>query len=199
MLGKLTACAFTLCCTLSYATADTMERQDSQDCQPHLGLNLLKTASISPTDSNEYSLPIFTAAADAKSSSAMQTETEVSAAQYEDRTFTKNKAHGYLGIGTIVAALLTLVTPKEEGGAHEYLAQTTTVLAIGAVATGFAFHHEDISMEGGLRDPDNLHALWAGLGAAGIAMSTAVGPDSPHGTYGALGTVGMLVGVKYTW
>ena len=121
------------------------------------------------------------------------------AGTYRDRWFTDNKVRKYLGIGSIAAALLAGVSPKEEDGAHEYLAKASAVMAIGAVGTGLAYHHDDISMDGGFKDPDNLHALWAGLGAVGISMAAAVGPDSPHATYGSVGALGMIIGVKYTW
>jgi hypothetical protein len=124
---------------------------------------------------------------------------EAAEPEYKDRLFTPNKIHKYLGIGSIGAALLTVLMPKEEDGAHEALAKTSAVLGLGAVATGFGFHYEDLNMKAGFKDPDNLHALWAGLGAVGIAMAASTGPDTPHAAYGSLGAIGMMIGLKYNW
>ncbi len=119
--------------------------------------------------------------------------------KYEYRMFTASKIHKYLGIGSVAAALLTLISPKEEDGAHEYLAKTSAVLGLGAVVTGFTAHYEDISLSNGFKDPDNLHALLAGIGALGITAAAATGPDDPHVGFGVVGLTSMLIGVKLQW
>ncbi len=124
---------------------------------------------------------------------------ELSDEKYKDRLFTKNKMHKYLGIGAIAAGLLSALAPKENDGLHEDAARVSTLLAVGSVGTGFIYHWEDIGAEGGLSDPDNMHTLLAGLGALGIAISTATAPDSGHASAGMLGLTAMLIGVKYTW
>lgn len=139
-----------------------------------------------------------TTVAQADTSSANPVD-EVLGERYEDRLFTSNKIHQYLGIGAIAAGLLSALAPKENGGLHENAARASTLLAIGSVGTGFIYHWEDIGTEGGISDPDNMHTLLTGLGALGIALSTATAPGSGHATTGMLGLTAMLIGVKYTW
>lgn len=124
---------------------------------------------------------------------------ELSDEKYKDRLFTTNKMHQYLGIGAIAMGLISALAPKDEDGLHEDAARMSTLLAVGSVGTGFIYHWEDIGGEGGLSDPDNMHTLLAGLGALGIAISTATAPDSSHASTGMLGLTAMLIGVKYTW
>ena len=203
MLRNLMVCGISLCLVFSYAHAGTVEQANSTTNLYALNLSLPESAitysSSVSQNGKAYGSPLLLAAADEESAKMMTSVEETSVKEYEDRMFTGNKVHKYLGIGSIGAALLTLVAPKEEDGAHEYLAITSAVLGLGAVGTGLAYHNEDISMAGGFKDPDNLHALWAGLGAVGIAVAAAQGPDVPHATFGALGTIAMMIGVKYTW
>lgn len=190
------------CGVLSYthvACAAAVDKEPAANGSYLLNLDLPESARAAAEDRDDTVTPLLIAATDSGSSSGMVTMEEKPEGKYEDRIFTGNKIHKYLGIGSIGAALLTLIAPKEEDGAHEYLAKTSAVLGVGAVATGLSFHYEDVSMEGGFRDPDNLHALWAGLGAVGIAMAASTGPDTPHATYGSLGAIGMMIGIRYTW
>ena len=200
MVKKMIALVVSLCCMVSIAQAGTVEQTDAPIVRDHLNLEFTqeKQNSAYDEDSQESSL-IYLAAAEQELSNKMQESGSNAASEYEDRMFTGNKIHKYLGIGSIAAAVLTALSPKEEDGPHEYFAKTSAVLGIGAVATGLGFHYEDIGMDGGLKDPDNLHALWAGLGAIGIASAAAIGPDSPHQTLGTLGGIAMIIGVKYTW
>ena len=199
MVKKFIACIFTVCSAMSYANAATVE-QATQNTHDYLKLGLPESMKVSPQENAAGSQPIIhLAAAEEKLSSSMQASESEGASEYKDRMFTGNKIHKYLGIGSVGAALLTIAMPKEEDGPHEYLAKTSAVLGLGAVATGLGFHYEDISMAGGMKDPDNLHALWAGLGAVGLGMAASTGPDVPHAAYGALGTISMMIGIKYTW
>jgi len=199
MVEKLMVCIVTLCCAVSSAYAGTVEQTDSRQKGNNLDLTLHETVKTAAEENTGTAPILLMAAAEEELSSKMQATDSNAASEYQDRMFTGNKIHKYLGIGSIAAALLTVLSPKEEDGPHEYFAKTSAVLGVGAVATGLGFHYEDISMAGGMKDPDNLHALWAGLGAVGIAMAAATGPDTPHATYGSLGAIGMMVGVKYTW
>ena len=201
MVKKLIACIFTVCCVMPSAYAGAVEQVSTQSSHDYLMLGLPDTEKNSSEDNNSDEMPImYLAASDEKLSSSMQSSDDNEAASnYKDRMFTGNKIHKYLGIGSVGAALLTILMPKEEDGPHEYFAKTSAVLGVGAVATGLGFHYEDISMSGGFKDPDNLHALWAGLGAVGLGMAASTGPDAPHAAYGALGTISMMIGIKYTW
>lgn len=123
--------------------------------------------------------------------------------------FTANKVHEYLGLGSLLLAGAAIVAPKEgdEGngssnsnsGAHHNLATGAAVLGAGAVLTGVAFHFDDIKFSRGLRDPDNLHALLATIGALGFAMAVSQAPEDSHAAYGIVGAVSMAAAIKITW
>lgn len=117
---------------------------------------------------------------------------------FEERWFTANKMHKYLGIGSIGAAALTLLAPKEEDGAHEFLGRTAAALGVGAVATGLTFHWDDFDLSEGFDNPDNLHMLLTTLGTLGFLYAVGNAPDT-HGGVGAASAIGMIVGIKMTW
>lgn len=124
--------------------------------------------------------------------------------------FTRNKLHQYLGISSLLLGGLAAITaPDEEEdnfsggedneGVHHNVAVSATALGIAAVATGFLFHHEDIGLENGLTDPDNLHMGLGLLGVAGYAGAVASAPEDGHGAAGLFGGLSMLLAIKMTW
>jgi hypothetical protein len=123
---------------------------------------------------------------------------ELSNHEFEERMVTANKVHKYLGIGSIGAAALTLLAPKEENGAHEALGKTAATLGVGAVITGFLFHWDDINLGNGMSDPDNLHLALTTLGTLGYLAAVSEAPDT-HGGVGGLGAVSMAIGIKMVW
>lgn len=170
---------------------------DTPDNPYRLNLSLPEASSALALN-NKANFPIILASSQERADSNT-INSNVVRPEYKDRIFTANKVHKYLGIGSIGTALLTLFAPKGENGAHEALAKASALLGLGALATGLTFHFEDLDMKAGMKDPDNLHAFWATLGIVGIAMATSTGPDASHVGYGSLGTIGMIIGVKYTW
>lgn len=123
--------------------------------------------------------------------------------EFEEDWLTANKIHKYLGIGSLSLALLAAIAPKPpkdnlDDGLHKDLAEGAALLGGAAVATGLMFHYDDI-FDYGASDPDNLHAMYATLGAIGFAMAVSDAPDAQHVGLGALGAVLMTVGIKYTW
>lgn len=199
MLKKLIVCMVFLSCGLSYAHAGSEQQIYTPDSDTFMDLNLPRGLQDARAEGNQSDSILFLAAANEQSSMAMAGSEENAASEYEDRLFTGNKMHKYLGIGSVGAAILTLLAPKEEDGAHENFAILSALLGAGAVATGLGYHYEEIGIEGGLKDPDNQHALWAGLGALGIAYAAAEGPDSGHSGFGSLGGIAMMIGVRYAW
>jgi len=127
----------------------------------------------------------------------------------EGSWFTANKVHEYLGLGSLLLAGAAILAPKEgdegnvsgnsDSGAHHNLATGAAVLGAGAVLTGAVFHFDDIEFNRGLRDPDNLHALLATIGALGFAMAVSEAPDDSHAAYGIVGAVSMAAAIKITW
>jgi len=123
--------------------------------------------------------------------------------------FTANKVHEYLGLGSLLLAGVAIVAPKEggegdasgdsNGGAHHNLATGAAILGAGAVLTGAIFHFDDLEFGRGLKDPDNLHALLATIGALGFAMAVSQAPDDSHAAYGIVGAVSMAAAIKITW
>lgn len=119
--------------------------------------------------------------------------------KFEEHLVTASKLHKYLGIGSIGLAGLTLLAPKEENGAHEYLAKGAAALGVGAVATGLLFHWGDIELDQGFKNPDNLHALLTTLGTLGFLGAVSEAPASGHAGLGAGGAISMALGIKMTW
>jgi hypothetical protein len=113
--------------------------------------------------------------------------------------FTANKLHKYLGIGSIGLAVLTVISPKEEDGPHEYFAQGAALLGGAAVASGLTIHLDDINLDAGWRDPDNQHALLAALGTLGFILAVSQAPSESHAGAGAFGFAAMALGIKLTW
>ncbi|MFV2058540.1 MAG: hypothetical protein ACC707_18915 [Thiohalomonadales bacterium] len=188
----------------SYAYTDNSEQRNTQSAPtPILDISL-------PSDTPKSFMPYYPAGsvlylASAKESANGATSTttasensDSSEPPYEDHMFTANKIHKYLGIGSIAAALITVLLPKADTGPHKTFAEASALLGVAAVGTGLAYHWDDLDMSAS-GDPDNKHALLAGLGALGFVMATYIGPDVPHASYGALGAVSMLVGIKYNW
>ena len=128
--------------------------------------------------------------ADAARPAAVQQKTEAP-------MFGRNNVHKYLGLGSIGAAALTLVAPKEEGGAHEKLAEAALALGAAAVATGFYAHSDDLSWE--WSNPDTRHATYGALGVLGYLLAVAKGGEGGHAAAGALGAVAMVTAIKITW
>ena len=118
---------------------------------------------------------------------------------YEERWFTLNTTHKYLGIGSLLAATISVLSPKSEDGIHHEAGQASAALGAAAVVTGLIAHYDDLSIDGGFDNPDNMHAALGTLGAIGFIMAADTGPDVPHATYGVVGGISMAVGIKYTW
>lgn len=113
--------------------------------------------------------------------------------------FTKDKTHQYLGIGALALVALAAVSPKEEGGPHEYFATGSAVLASAAVTTGLIFHWDDFDFSDGLSDSDNLHVILAGLGTLAMIAAVSQAPETGHAGLGAVGGVAMATAIKITW
>ncbi len=118
---------------------------------------------------------------------------------FKPRPVTLNKVHKYLGYASMVSAVLTGLSPKTAGGPHELFGTAAAVFGAAAIASGFAFHYEDIGLSGGFGDPDNLHMLLGILGTAGYAVAVSSGEDGGHGGPGTLGALSMAMAIKSTW
>jgi len=120
--------------------------------------------------------------------------------KYEERFFTLNNSHKYLGLGSLGLATLAILSPKQDGNsAHHQFAIGAAILGVSAVATGFAFHLNDIVLSKGFKDPDNLHMALGVLGSLGYVLAVNGAPDSMHATYGTVGIASMLFAIKLTW
>jgi len=139
--------------------------------------------------------PLMLASADDGGMTNLATETNNI---YEERLVTANKLHKYLGIGSLGAAILTGISPKEEDGPHEAFGKTAAALGIGAVITGLLFHWEDIDLSNGFSDPDNLHLALTTLGTLGMASAVSEAPAG-HAGPGVGGAISMAIGIKMIW
>ncbi|MGE4296135.1 MAG: hypothetical protein AB7E49_10575 [Campylobacterales bacterium] len=113
--------------------------------------------------------------------------------------FTGNNAHKYLGYATLIAAALSGLAPKEEGGLHEYAGYAAGGLAIATTATGLAYHMDDIHPGYGLKDPDNIHALLGAGGALIMAAGLASAPEDSHAGPAAAGAGLMMLSLYFVW
>lgn len=132
--------------------------------------------------------------------------------EVKDPWFTANKIHQYLGLGTIVMAIATAATAPEgcetncatykpdTNGTHAKLGRATRALALSAVATGIAFHWDDMHLfADGLKDPDTQHWLLGGAGALLLANAVGKAPGHGHSRQAELGAAMMLAAIKITW
>ena len=148
-------------------------------------------------------MQLASAAEGPSSSSAGYAEDSVQ--PYKSRWLTANKLHKYLGIGSISAAGLTVLTAGDDeggngdSGIHHQLAYTALGLGAAAVLTGLIFHWDDISLANGFSDPDNLHMLLTTLGTLGYARAVDLAPGDGHSGYGSSGALSMLLGIKMVW
>lgn len=142
---------------------------------------------------------IYLAAADAMSAGDTQMSSKADKPVFKERWFTANKLHQYLGLGSLAMATVAAVLPKEEDAPHEYFAKGAAIFGGAAVATGLAFHFEDLSLKGGFSNPDNIHAALSTLGALGFLLAVDKAPEGGHAGLGLSGAVLMLGGIKYTW
>jgi hypothetical protein len=128
--------------------------------------------------------------------------------------FSANKLHQFLGIGSITLATLALLAPKDDDSGHGAFGAGAAALGAGAVVTGLMVHGEDVGFSQGISDPDNLHAIFATLGAAGFIAAAAEGGEkeedndedggggdgsSTHATFGIVGYASMLIGIRIAW
>lgn len=185
-LLNLGATALLLVATTLHAS----EPAGGAQASPHLWLPQ-DSQWIAATDTQLNAMPA--------SGSAAMTSSAAPEEAFEEPWFNGNKAHKYLGIGSIALATLALLSPKEEDGAHEAFAKGAAALGGAAVASGLVVHWDDIANGGGLSDPDNQHALLSALGAIGFALAVSEAPDSGHAGPGAIGFVAMAVGIRLTW
>lgn len=147
---------------------------------------------------NSATLYLAAAEGDARSSST-SAMTKAEKPAYEERLFTANNLHKYLGIGSIAAAAGTVITPKEEDGAHEALARTAAGLGVAAVVTGLLFHWDDFDLSDGAGDPDNLHVMLTTLGTLGYLAAVSEAPEEGHAGFGGVGAIAMAIGIKMNW
>jgi hypothetical protein len=144
---------------------------------------------------------------------------EVKRSEFEPSWLTGSKVHQYLGLATIAGAALTALAapdsgcehnctttstkPRETNGTHAHLAKATVALAAATVITGVLVHWDDIHLEDGIRDPDNLHVIFGVTGAALMAYAVNKSKNSAvpvsHAGIAELGALGMVVAIKLTW
>ncbi len=193
--------------------------------EPVLEVGVSKDAAIFQTSNQQAAYPYLLAQNDAATGavpSAPAAAAAVSAkpAEFKEPIFTLNKTHKFLGISTIAAAAATMLTapgescetncpppsqqpPRNRTGTHAKLARATVALATATIVTGILAHWDDIHLDNGITDPDNLHALLGITGAFLMekAVNRSAGSAVPvaHAGEAELGALLMVVGIKMVW
>jgi hypothetical protein len=143
---------------------------------------------------------------------------EVKKSEFEPSWLTGGKVHQYLGLATIAGAALTALAapddgcekncttntaPRQTNGTHAKLAKATVAMAAATIATGLIVHWDDIHLDDGFTDPDNLHVMFGVTGAALMAYAVNKSKNSAtpvsHAGIAELGALGMVVAIKLTW
>lgn len=150
------------------------------------------------SDASEYSA-LDSPSKNLSSTAEGENRLKIDHSGFEEPWWSGNKFHQYMGLGALALVGLAAISPKEEGGPHEYFATASAVMGAAAVTSGLVFHWEDFDFSNGWSDPDNLHMLIAGLGALGMMYAVSQAPDSPHAGVGAIGGIAMGVAIKMEW
>ena len=139
--------------------------------------------------------------------------------EFEPPLFSGDKLHQYAGFTTLALVALTAVTapgegcevncaavaaqPRKTNGTHAQLAKAAAAMAAFTVASGLIDHWDDVNVEDGFSDPDNLHAILGTVGAVMMiyAVNKSMNSQVPvsHAGIAELGGVAMAVAVKLTW
>lgn len=133
-------------------------------------------------------------------------------AEFGPPIFSRSNAHKYLGLSTLALVVATALAPKPEGDAHTpaqldeqkssthaKLGRAAATLAAATVMSGLLAHWDDIHVEDGWTDPDNLHAMLGTAGALAMLYAVSKAPAEGHAGVGMAGGVAMGVAVKLTW
>lgn len=137
------------------------------------------------------------ATANTTTASAKKSKPEGGGQMVDAPWYGRNNVHKYLGLASLGAAAITMISPKKEGGPHEFFADASAALGGAAVATGAYAHWGDLDFT--WQDPDTKHALFGLLGTLGFAVAVAQGGEGGHAGAGALGAISMITAIKYTW
>lgn len=193
--------------------------------EPVLEVGVSKDAAIFQTANQQAGSPYLlaqndTATGTVPSAPAAAAAVSAKPAEFKEPIFTLNKTHKFLGISTIAAAAATMLTapgescetncpppsqqpPRNRTGTHAKLARATVALATATIVTGILAHWDDIHLDNGITDPDNLHALLGITGAFLMekAVNKSAGSAVPvsHAGEAELGALLMVVGIKMVW
>lgn len=117
---------------------------------------------------------------------------------FEPPAFSYNKMHQYMGLSTLALVTLSAVLPKD-GGLHKHTATLAAASAAATAGGGLFVHWNDFDMSEGLTEPDNLHVMFAGLGALAVIAAAASAPNDDHIGLGIAGGLSIGAAVKLTW
>ena len=91
--------------------------------------------------------------------------------------FTLDKAHKYLGFGTVALAGATAAS-NGEVDIHESLAYATAAFAISTVLTGYLSHRDRFDTSDGFFTKDNTHIMLGTVGAILLTTGVLLAADS---------------------
>jgi len=130
---------------------------------------------------------------------------------FRESWFTANKMHGYLGLSSLILAGVAAVTAPDDDdegggtaaqtnrGTHHNAATAAAALGTAAVTSGFILHWDDVNLENGILDRDNLHMLLGVLATAAYIAAISQAPEESHATLGMAGGMAMGIGIVLEW
>lgn len=127
---------------------------------------------------------------------------------FRESWFTANKIHGYLGLSSLILAGVAAATaPDDDDGAavqsnrgtHHNAATAAAALGAASATSGFILHWDDVNLENGILDRDNLHMLLGVLATAGFIAAVSQAPEESHAGLGMAGGVAMGIGIVLEW
>lgn len=170
-------------------------------------------ASTYTNGTRSYMLALNDAAAPSKETSEPAPVTQ--AAEFKPPVFSGSNAHKYLGMGTLALVAATAIAPKpqkvehreptpaeldaQKSSTHAKLGRAAATVAAATATTGLLAHWDEIHLEDGWTDPDNMHALLGTAGALAMLYAVSKAPAEEHAGVGMAGGVAMAVAIKLTW
>ena len=191
-LARSIATALLCICVNSAALADNTNAQISGPWTINAPQNTWQLAQASTAETTQTNL-----SNSASEPIAKKPRPESLGETTEAPWYGRNNVHKYLGLGSLGAAALTVLSPKGYDGPHEMFANVAAALGGAAIVSGVYSHWDDLDFS--WQDPDTKHATFGVLGTLGYLLAISLDGKANHAAAGSLGALSMIASIKYTW